>query len=380
MKRKISVTTGTRAEYGLLRPILNEIKKNPNLELILIVTGMHLSKKHGNTIETIKKEGFKITSKFEMISKKDEPYDMATTLGNGIINFSKIFKKMKPDINLILGDRDEVFASAIAASHMNIPNAHIHGGDKTKGNIDEYIRHAITKLSNIHFAVSKKSMQRILQMGENPSYVFFTGSPGIDEIKNGKISTKNFLEKKYGIKFTGNEILLLQHPVTSQYKESEKQITSTLTAISNLNYDTIAIYPNSDAGNKKIFKQLQKFSKDFSFIRLFPSIPREDYLGLLKNCGVLVGNSSSGMIECSYLNTRVVNIGIRQEGREHGKNVIHVKEFVPSKIESAIKKSLKTNPIKISKIYGNGTSAKKITKVLENISLNEKLLQKQISY
>ena len=195
MKRKISVTTGTRAEYGLLRPILNEIKKNPNLELILIVTGMHLSKKHGNTIDIIKKEGFKISSKFEMIPKKDEPYDMATTLGHGIINFSKIFKKMKPDINLILGDRDEVFASAIAASHMNIPNAHIHGGDKTKGNIDEYIRHAITKISNIHFAVSKQSMERIIQMGENPSHVFFTGSPGIDEIKNGKISTKNTLEK-----------------------------------------------------------------------------------------------------------------------------------------------------------------------------------------
>ena len=217
MKRKICVTTGTRAEYGLLRPILNEIKKNPNLELILIVTGMHLSKKHGNTIDIIKKEGFKISSKFEMIPKKDDPYDMATALGHGIINFSKTFKKMKPDINLILGDRDEVFASAIAASHMNIPNAHIHGGDKTKGNIDEYIRHAITKLSNIHFAVSQKSMKRIIQMGENPSHVFFSGSPGIDEIKNGKISSKNTLEKKYGIKFTGNEILLLQHSVTSQH-------------------------------------------------------------------------------------------------------------------------------------------------------------------
>jgi len=380
MKRKISVTTGTRAEYGLLRPILNEIKKNPNLELILIVTGMHLSKKHGNTIDIIKKEGFKISSKFEMIPKKDEPYDMATTLGHGIINFSKIFKKMKPDINLILGDRDEVFASAIAASHMNIPNAHIHGGDKTKGNIDEYIRHAITKISNIHFAVSKQSMERIIQMGENPSHVFFTGSPGIDEIKNGKISTKNTLEKKYGIKFTGNEILLLQHPVTSQHKESEKQIISTLTAISNLNHNTIAIYPNSDAGNKKIIKQLEKFSKNFTFIHLFPSIPREDYLGMLKNCGVLVGNSSSGMIECSYFDTHVVNIGIRQQGREHGKNVTNVKEFVSSKIESAIKKSLNSKPKKISRIYGNGNSTKKIVKVLENIPLNKKLLQKQITY
>tara|TARA_B100000029_G_scaffold342926_1_gene335310 strand:- start:7141 stop:8283 length:1143 start_codon:yes stop_codon:yes gene_type:complete len=380
MKRKICVTTGTRAEYGLLRPILNEIKKSPNLELILIVTGMHLSKKHGNTIDIIKKDGFKISSKFEMIPKKDDPYDMATTLGHGIINFSKIFKKMKPDINLILGDRDEVFASAIAASHMNIPNAHIHGGDKTKGNIDEYIRHAITKLSNIHFAVSQKSMKRIIQMGENPSHVFFTGSPGIDEIKDGKISSKNTLEKKYGIKFTGNEILLLQHPVTSQHNESEKQIISTLTAISNLNHYTIAIYPNSDAGNNKIFKQLQKFSNDFSFIHLFPSISREDYLGMLKNCGVLVGNSSSGMIECSYLDTHVVNIGIRQEGREHGKNVIHVKKFVSSKIESAIKKSLNSKSKQISRIYGNGNSSKKIVKVLENISLNKKLLQKQISY
>ena len=173
---------------------------------------------------------------------------------------------------------------------------------------------------------------------------------------------------------------MLQHPVTSQHSESEKQIISTLTAISNLNHTTIAISPNSDAGNKKIFKQLQKFSNDFSFIHLFSSIPREDYLGMLKNCGVLVGNSSSGMIESSYFKTPVVNIGIRQEGREHGKNVIHVKKFVTPKIELAIKKSLNSNHKKISKIYGNGTSTKKIIKVLENISLNENLLQKQISY
>ena len=374
------MTTGTRADYGLLRPILYEIKKSKNLELILIVTGMHLSKKYGNTISIIKKDGFKISSKFEMISKNDDPYDMALVLGHGIIKFSKVFKKYKPDINLILGDRDEVFASTIAASHMNIPNAHIHGGDKTKGNIDEYIRHAITKLSNIHFAVSQKSMKRIIKMGENPSRVFLTGSPSIDEIKNGKISTKNKLKKKYDINFTGNEILLLQHPVTTQHKDSEKQILSTLTAINNLGYNTIAITPNSDAGNKKIFKQLEIFAKNSSFIKLFHSLPREDYLGMIKHCGVVVGNSSSGMIECSYFKTPVVDIGIRQEGREHGKNVIHVKHFVSSQIESAIRKSLKSNPTNVLNLYGNGTSAKKIIKILENISLDEKLIQKQITY
>ena len=383
IKRKICVTTGTRSEYGLLRPVLAELKKSKKIDLILIVTGMHLSSKYGNTIDLIKKDGFKISYKFPMIPKKDSSFYMAKSLGEGIVKFATIFKKINPDINVILGDRDESFASAIAAFHMNIPNAHIHGGDRTMGGIDEYIRHAMTKISNIHFAASKVSQKRIVKMGENKDFVFFTGSPGIDDIFKQKISTKNKLKRKYGVDLKGNEILLLQHPVTSQISQSEKQILSILSVISKLKLPTIAIAPNSDAGNMPIFTHLSNYSKKFPFIRVFSSLPRDDYLGFLKYCGVLVGNSSSGMIEGSYFDTPIVNLGIRQKDREHGNNVINVHTMNQQNIRKSIMTSLKLNskkPVIKNTIYGDGNSAKKIIQLLETIPLNEKLIQKQITY
>ena len=383
MKRKITVTTGTRAEFGLLRSVLKEISNNKKLELYVIVAGMHLSKKFGYTIREITKEGFKIHGKVKMLPKKDTNYDMAISLGQGIIEFSKLFKKIKPDINLILGDRDEALASALAAYHMNIPNAHIHGGDKTKAGIDEYNRHAITKISNLHFAATKKSAKRIIKMGEDPKYVFYTGSTGIDDIIRNKITPKKILEKKYHIKFTGDEIILLQHPVTTQNKETKNEIVNTLQAIVKVNKTTIAIAPNSDAGNIPIFQSIEKFSRKFPFIKMFRSVPRSDFLGMLDNCGVLVGNSSSGIIEASYFQIPVVNIGIRQNARERGKNILDVPTFSTKLIYSAIIKTLK-KPKKKSTLknqtYGSGNASKKIIKILEKTNLNKQLIQKQIIY
>jgi len=380
MKRKISVTTGARADYGILRPVLQAILKSKKLELYLIVTGTHLSKKHGLTINEIKRDGFEIFATIDMVPQGDTNYFMSKALGEGIIAFSKIFSKLRPDINLILGDRDEMLASALAAAHMNIPNAHIHGGDKS-GGIDEYNRHAITKISNIHFAATKKSKERIIKMGENPKYVFLTGSPGLDEVVNNKITNKKDLEKKYGLKFDGSEILLLQHPVTTQTKISGEQILSTLKAIAKTKKTTIAIAPNSDAGNKIIFKYLESFSRKYDFIKMYRSLPRSDYLGLLKNCGVLVGNSSSGMIEANYFQIPVINIGIRQEGREKGKNVLDLKYASVKSIYDTILKVLKIKKsIKSTNVYGNGNASKKILYCLEKINLSKDLIQKNIFY
>ncbi len=380
MKRKISVTTGARADYGILRPVLQAILKSKKLELYLIVTGTHLSKKHGLTINEIKRDGFEIFATIDMVPQGDTNYFMSKALGEGIIAFSKIFSKLRPDINLILGDRDEMLASALAAAHMNIPNAHIHGGDKS-GGIDEYNRHAITKISNIHFAATKKSKERIIKMGENPKYVFLTGSPGLDEVVNNKITNKKDLEKKYGLKFDGSEILLLQHPVTTQTKISGEQILSTLKAIAKTKKTTIAIAPNSDAGNKIIFKYLESFSRKYDFIKMYRSLPRSDYLGLLKNCGVLVGNSSSGMIEANYFQIPVINIGIRQEGREKGKNVLDLKYASVKSIYDTILKALKIKKsIKSTNVYGNGNASKKILYCLEKINLSKDLIQKNIFY
>ncbi len=382
MKRKISVTTGTRAEYGILRPVLQQIKSNNKLQLYLIVTGMHLSKKHGFTINEIKKDGFEIYDTIDMMPEGNSTYFMSIALGKSIGEFSKVFKKLKPDINLVLGDRDEMLASTIAAYHMNIPNAHIHGGDKTQGGIDEYNRHAITKMSNIHFVATKKSYERVIKMGENPKTVFLIGSPSIDEIINNKITSQKNLQKHYPFKFIGNEILLVQHSVTTQSELSGKHIQSTLDAIVKTKKPTIAIAPNSDAGSKEIFNYLDLYSKKHSFIKVYPSIPRSDYLGMMKYCGVLVGNSSSGMIDASYFNIPVVNIGIRQDGRERGKNVIDVHDSNTNLITNAILKAFQMKKRKLHNeyIYGKGNASKKIVHCLEKINLTKDLIQKQIFY
>ena len=380
--KRISVITGTRADYGILRPVIRKIHESKKLELCLIVTGTHLSKKHGMTINEIKKDRFPISAKINIGPNGNTNYHMAKTVGEGIIKMADIFKKMKPDINLLLGDRDEVLASAVAAYHMNIPNAHIHGGDKTLGGIDEYNRHAITKISNIHFVATKKSKERVMKMGEDLKFIFLTGSPSIDELIEQRITSKKELEKKYKINFKGDEILFLQHPVTTQTNSSKKQINNSLNAIVKLQKTTIAIAPNSDAGNYEIFEQLKIISKKYDFVKLFSNIPRKDYLGLLKNCGVLVGNSSSGIIESGFYNTPVVNIGIRQKFRERGNNVIDVEDNSTKKIYSAIKKSLENKMRKNNRkmIYGNGNSSKKIVKHLEKIQITDKLLQKKIIY
>ena len=381
MKQKISITTGTRSEYGILRELIKEISKSKKLELYLLVTGMHLSKKFGYTINEIKKDKIPIHAKIKMIPSGNTPYDMSVSLGKGIVGFSKIFKKIKPDLNVVLGDRDEALASALAASHMNIPNAHIHGGEISQG-IDEYNRHAITKISNIHFAATKKSKERIIKMGENRRNVILTGSPSIDEIKMSKISSKHELEKKYLVDLDKPLFLLIQHPVTTEFEKSELQIKMTLDALSKLKNQTIAILPNSDAGNQQIINQLRIFSKKCNFLKVFPNLPRNDYLGFLKHCSALIGNSSSGLIEGSYLHTPVVNIGIRQLGREKDVNVIDVPIFSKSLILNALKKSLKkkNKKIKNSSIYGTGNASKKIVQYLETIPINPQMIRKKLVY
>lgn len=360
MKRKISVITGTRADYGILRPVLREIVRSKKLQLYLIVTGMHLSKKHGLTINEIKKDGFKIHTTIKMLPSKDDNYSMANSVGEGIIKFAKVFKQLQPDINLVLGDRDEALVASIVSYHMNIPNAHIHGGDKSQVGIDEYNRHAITKISNIHFVVTKKSKKRVIKMGEDPKYVFLTGSPSIDEILDNKITAKTDLEKKYGFSsFTNNEILLVYHPVTTQTARSAKQIRNILDAIIKTKRPTIATAPNSDAGNEEIFRYLRMYSQKYDFIKIYNSIPRSDYLGMLNNCGVLIGNSSSGIIEASCFDIPVIDIGIRQKDREKSKNVLSILDDSTFLIYNTILKALRLKQQKRLRrefIYGNGTS------------------------
>ena len=381
-RRKILVTTGTRAEYGILRPVLKKIHESKKLDLLLVVTGTHNSKKYGMTINEIKKDGFKIYKILRILPKSDTSYSITYSLAETITAFSKIFKKSKPDINVIIGDRDEMLGSAIAAYHMNIPNAHIHGGDRS-GGLDEYNRHAITKMSNIHFAATKESLSRILKLGENPKYVFQTGSTSVDEIKNKRITKKRDLEKSFDLKFNDNNVVLFAyHPVTTEIKKSVKEVQNILEAIVELNYTCIIISPNSDAGRNRIFSEISKYSKKYKFLKVYGSFSRPDFLGLLKNCGILVGNSSSGIIEASCFSIPVINIGIRQKGRESNKKVIQVNNFQRGSIIKAILKAQKMkndHKLHVKSIYGDGKSSKRITKLLEK-KYPEKIYQKHISY
>ena len=381
MRKKIAVTTGTRAEYGILRSLIYEINQNKNFELLLVVTGSHLSKNHGMSIKEIINDGFKISSKININPKGNKPFDSTISMGKAVIEFAKFFKKFKPDINIILGDRYEMFASAIASYQMNIPNVHIHGGDES-GGLDEYTRHAITKISNVHFTATKRSSQRIKKMGEKSKYIFHTGSLSIDEILNDNITKKQELEKKYKVELSGENILLVQHPVTTENKNVEKQISETLQAILKIKKNTIIIGPNLDTGNESIQEKIKKVSRNNNMIKVYDNIPRQDFLGFLNNCKVLVGNSSSGIIEASLFKIPVVNIGIRQKNREHGPNVINVKEFSKKEIEIAIKKALSKNKakLKISKIYGNQRVAKKMVSILEKINVDDQLMKKGLTY
>jgi GDP/UDP-N,N'-diacetylbacillosamine 2-epimerase (hydrolysing) len=384
MKRKIVVITGTRAEYGLLYPVMKAIENNPKLELSIIATGIHLSFEHGYTINEIKKDGFKIDAAVDMLLSNDTGASMAKSFGIGIIGITQALEQIKPDIILILGDRGEPFAGAIAASHMNIPVAHIHGGDSTTGGcIDESIRHSITKFAHIHFPATEESAERIKKLGEEPWRINTVGAPGIDTVLNTEPIPKEQLIKRFSLKSDEPLLLVTQHPVTTQSENAAKEMRITLEALAELEMQTILIYPNSDAGGRSMIEVIKEY-EPLPFLHTFKSLSHIEYLSLMKIASALVGNSSSGIIEASSFHLPVVNIGIRQEGRQHANNVINVIHD-KTKIIDAINKALHDETFK-QKVrgcvnpYGDGKAGVRIAEVLAEIEINNALLQKRITY
>jgi UDP-N-acetylglucosamine 2-epimerase (non-hydrolysing)/GDP/UDP-N,N'-diacetylbacillosamine 2-epimerase (hydrolysing) len=353
------------------------------MELSLIVTGMHLSKEFGYSVNEIIEDGFKIEKRVEMNPKEDTGFSMAQSVGNGINEISKALKEINPDIFLVLGDRIEPLAGTITAAYMNIPIAHIHGGDSARAGLDESVRHAITKFSHIHFPATKKSAERIIKMGENPKNVFIVGAPGLDAIFTTNFLSKAELEKKFNIDLSKPLIIMLQHSVTTEIEKAGKQVQETLEAIKELGYQTIIIYPNSDAGGREIIEQIKKY-ENLNFIKIYKNLVHDEYLSLLRNASVLVGNSSSGIIESASFKLPVVNIGTRQEGRERSSNVIdapHDKKLIVKAIEKALlDRSFRNRVKKCKNIYGDGKTGERIAKILNEIKIDKKLLQKKISY
>ena len=377
MKKKILIVTERRADYSKFRPILKEIQKSKKLDYYLVVTGSHLLKEYGLTINEIKNDGFKISKKFSMYEniKDDSGAKMTLALSKAIFHLTKIIQKIKPDIILAGFDIGANLAAAIVGAHMNILVAHLEGGE-ISGTIDESIRHATTKFSHIHFVTHAEAKQRLIRMGENPKFIHNVGNPSLDSIKIFKKINSDKLEKEFSIDLTKPFFLILQHTVTSEINKIDLHFEKTIDAIRDLNVQSIFINGNADAGSKKINNLIKK-----SKIKQYDSLTFEKFINLLSLCTALVGNSSSGIMEAPFLKIPSINIGTRQTGRLHTSSVIDV-SYNKRDIKNALKKILydknfQKNLRKTKSLYGNGTASKKLIKILESIDLQKVPIQKR---
>lgn len=369
---KIVYLTGTRAEYGLMKETLKELHKR--FDLRIIVTGTHLSKKFGYTIDEIKKDNMKIAATIKIPLTPNNLRSMADNVGVLIPRITTVLHKIRPNLVLVEGDRGEQLAMTIAAAYMNIPVAHTSGGAVSKS-IDDSTRNAITKFAHLHLSPTKKSAQRIIKMNEEKWRVHVVGPPINLMFRKTDVRNQFCINK--------NEVLLivLQHPVTTQYHESRKQMKETLEAIKKLKYKTIVIYPNSDAGSMEMIDEIEKY-KTLSFVKIFKNLENDIFMNLLATADVIIGNSSAGIVEAPFFKLPVVNIGIRQHGREHGDNVIMAKHR-KNEIMKAIKKALEKEfyqKISENPYYIKGKPEKNIANVLSKIVINSKLLSKQPVY
>ena len=379
MKKKILIITERRADYSKFRPIIKKIHESKKLDYFLVVTGSHLLKEHGNTINEIKKDGFKITSKFSMydINHKDSGAEMVLSLGRAILNLTPIIEKLKPDIILSGFDIGANFAASMIGAHMNIPVAHLEGGEVT-GTIDEPIRHSMSKFSHMHFTSNKIAKQRLIKMGENPKFVFNVGNSSLDEIIKIKKISREKIFKKFDLDSSKPYIVILQHTVTSEINSVESFIKETLNAVKELDIQTILIHGNADAGGKRILKTINYNITQFS------ALPFETCINLLIHLSALVGNSSSGIMEAPFLKIPSINIGTRQTGRLRQKSIIDV-GYNKNEIKKAIRKAISDkkflSQIKQQKtLYGNGHASEQIVKILEDINLKQIPIQKKLMY
>ena len=379
--KRILYVSGSRADYGLMRFVLSRIRDHPGMDLRIAATGMHLMPEFGYTLDEIRRDGFTCVP-VNVTYEQDSRESMALFIGGFIREFVGLIRSCRPDIILLLGDRGEMLGAAIAGAYLGIPVAHIHGGEVTS-TADESARHAITKLSHVHLAATEKSAERIVKMGEDPRHVFMVGAPGLEEIHQLPAASVQAVADRYGIDRSIPFILVIQHPVPLEPGDPAERMETTLKAACSLPYPVIVLYPNADAGGRAMIEVIKKYETGTK-IRAFTSIDHADYLALLQLSSVIVGNSSSGIIEAPSFGVPAVNIGTRQQGREQGANVINT-GYYEDGIAAAIYRALSddvfrrkvkaaTNP------YGKGNSSRKIVEILETIDPTPDLLQKRMVY
>lgn len=379
-KQKICVITGTRAEYGLLRPVIDGIQKSKYFELQIIATGMHLSQEFGLTFKEIEKDGNSIDKKLDMLVSSDTTQSIIKSMGLGMIGFSDAYEYLEPDLILILGDRFEIYSAASAAMISRIPIAHLHGGESTEGVIDEPIRHCITKMSQIHFVAAEEYRKRVIQLGEDPKRVHLVGGLGVDSIKSVKLLSKKKLEQKLNFKFGLKNLLITYHPVTLEKETSKKQMKDLLIALDNLeNTKLIFTMPNADTEGRILYKLIEQYVRNNDKAKAFISLGYQKYLSCIKYVDGVIGNSSSGLLEVPSFKKGTIDIGDRQRGRLKAESVISCKPTSKS-INNAIKKLYSVKFQKtlhsVKNPYGSGGASKKIVNILEKTSLDNILKKK----
>lgn len=375
--KKIGVVVTSRASYSRVKSVLIAIKNHKDLELFLVGGASLLLYKYGNAAEIMEKDGFKINEKVYMVVEGENPTTMAKTVGIGIMELSTIFDNHKPDIVISIADRFETICTAIAASYLNIPIAHIQGGE-ISGSIDEKVRHSVTKFSSIHFVANEYAAKRVRLMGEPKDTIFVTGCPSVDlakdVLKDPSFMNSSYLYSKYGgtgefVDIDKDFVVVMQHSVTTEFDQAYSQTKETIDAVYETNIPSIVMWPNMDAGSDAISKAIREFREkvkptNFHFFR---NLEPEDFLALLIKSKCLIGNSSVGVRECSFLGVPVVNIGTRQRGRERGPNVIDV-DHNKKQIISALDKHLSRNKHHPSvSLYGDGNAGKRIAKTLSRV-------------
>jgi len=374
MNRKICVVTGSRADYGLLRLVMQRINDDPELILQVVATGMHLSPIFGLTYREIEADGFSIDFKIETLSSSDSPVGLADSMSKGLIGCADAFSHLQPDVIVVLGDRFEIFVAASAALVAKIPVAHLHGGETTAGAFDEAFRHSITKMSHLHFVAAEEYRKRVIQLGENPRYVFLVGGLGVDGIHEVRLLSKEELESSLSFRFKTRSLLVTFHPVTLEGDTAETQMKELLSALSDLS-DTSLIFtmPNADTGGLALIKMIEQFVETHQDAHSFISLGQQRYLSCIAQVDGVVGNSSSGLAEVPSFKKGTINIGARQLGRLQASSVINClpeRQEIRAAIKTLYSQDFTSSLAETSNPYGEGGASRKIVDLLKCVDLS----------
>jgi len=371
--KRVCVVTGSRADYGLLRWVMEGIQASSELELQLVVTGMHLASEFGNTWREIEADGFSIDRKIDTLLSSDSPAGVTKSMGLGLISFADAFSELSPDMVLVLGDRSEIFVAAAAATVACIPIAHLHGGERTEGAIDESFRHSITKMSHLHFVAAEEYRRRVIQLGEDPDRVILVGGLGIDSILRLPLLSPGEVEESLGLTFSERNLLITFHPVTLEPAAAEGQMLELLSALEPL-AETSLIFtmPNADTGGRQLIRMVEEFVGQHSNAFAFTSLGQLRYLSTIRNVDAVVGNSSSGLTEVPSFKKGTINIGTRQQGRLRTSSVIDCdpdRRDIGAAIRRLYSSDFQAALLKTQNPYGNGGASDAIVKKIESVGI-----------